>query len=481
MSQPYNILLVTTDQQRDDHVGWSPDARMDTPNLDALAEGCAFRRCVTVNPICMPARCALVTGKYTRQIGAVSMSGELSLEHPTFLRSLQSAGYRTIGVGKFHFWQGWPWEAPRGAGHDLVDGRSKMQAYGFDELWEVSGKQLAYRNYCEYAALLERRGLLGEYRDWIDHCGPNNPDAEESPVTAHAWPFPEELYIDRAIGAEGLARLEGLPADKPFFMHLSFCGPHQPFDPPASALEKRKGAPSHDFIPGPKPLSPETKERLAGMQAAYKAMIDVIDDEIGKTLRHLESSGLLENTVILFASDHGEMLGDHGRLQKQSYYRQSVQVPCAIRHPQHLDGRFVESPVELTDLAATILDVAGMDPQIELGSKKWPAFHDRVPCRSLMPLVRGETDRARDYAFSECRNDWQMVQDERFKYVRHLNGPDPMRPGESLFDLDSDPQELRSIADDPAAAAELEARRRYCDAVLGRYPPAQLNSVSREP
>jgi arylsulfatase A-like enzyme len=185
---------------------------------------------------------------------------------------------------------------------------------------------------------------------------------------------------------------------------------------------------------------------------------------------------MLDNTVFLFTTDHGEMMGDHLRVQKGSYYWQSVRVPTAIRHPDHLDGRVVGAPIELTDLTATILDVAGLDPQQSL-SRAWPAFHDRVPCRSLMPIVRGETDRVREAAFSECNGQWQMMRNEEWKYVRLLSSGTPQDPDERLFYLAEDPDELIDRAADPsgapdcaAALSELRGRMRQ---LIDTTPAAQ--------
>jgi arylsulfatase A-like enzyme len=195
------------------------------------------------------------------------------------------------------------------------------------------------------------------------------------------------------------------------------------------------------------------------------------------------------------------MLGDHGRLQKSSWHEQALVVPTAIRHPDHLRGALCAAPVEITDLSATILDIAGIDPSAAL-SKPWPAFHDRVPCRSLMPVVRGESDSVREFSFSECSgNDahldhhlpglarfqeleqplWQAIRDARWKYIRHLQYAAPGAVREELYDLRSDPHETRNLAagaptaDARAdAAAVLTLMRERREWVEDSTPPAQL-------
>lgn len=470
---PYNILLLMTDQHRADHVGFLPGARMATPNLDRLAESVAFRNCITSNPICTPARSSLLTGKYSHQIGMLSMSGDLSLQHPTYARALQRAGYWTAGVGKFHWMQGWPWDSPDGTGHDLVRLRPQVAQYGFDYVWEVAGKQLARHNYCEYAARLDRKGLLGAYREHLRACGPNGMSPEKTRWNGDPWPFDEEDYVDHVIGDEILRALRERPKDRPFFLFGSFCGPHKPYDPPASALARFPLEEVDDFTGDGQAMPGELKRRLYRVRRAYKAMIAVIDDEAGRILRTLEAEGLLDNTVILFTADHGEMLGDRARMSKQQPWRHSVAVPTAIRHPAHLRRAVVEVPVELTDVAATLLDVAGLDP-VEALSKPWPAFHDVVPCRSLLPIVRGETNAVCDMAFSECHNVWQLLQSERWKYIRFRDTAMSPGPPERLFDLWEEPDELHNLAEDPSCAGILAEFRERRVALNDATPPAQL-------
>jgi choline-sulfatase len=474
VSQPNNILFLMTDQQRPDHAGFLPGSKIQTPNIDRLAGGVCFANCVTVNPICTPARTALLTGKYTHQIGTLAMSGDLSRQHPTYPRALQQAGYWTAGIGKFHWMQGWPWDTERGGGHDLAALGNEVRRYGFDYVWETAGKQLAQRNRCEHMAHLEKKGLLEAYRDHIYERGGNTDDALKVGFTGEPWPFDEEDYVDILTGDRIVECIRNRPEDRPFFIFGSFCCPHAPFDPPASYLERVPYEEDDDFITGDDVLPDDVKERLWRLRRAYRAMILLVDEQVGRIGQVLEEEGLLDDTVVLFTSDHGEMMGDHLRVQKNSWYRQSAVVPTAIRHPDHPDRSVNPSVIEITDLTATILDVAGLDPQ-EVLSKRWPAFHDRVPCRSLLPIVRGDADSVRDFAFSECNGAWQMIQSGRWKYVREpLRRGSPDEPvGEKLFDLESDPDELIDRAADPACAEVLAECRRRREWVMDGTPPAQ--------
>jgi choline-sulfatase len=220
-------------------------------------------------------------------------------------------------------------------------------------------------------------------------------------------------------------------------------------------------------------MPPDLKRRLYRLRRAYKGMIAAIDVQVGLLLDKLERENLLDSTVIFFTCDHGEMLGDRGRMSKMQPWRQSVVVPTAMRHPQFLNRRTCTAPVELTDVAATILDVSGVDPRVGL-SKPWPAFHDRVPCRSLLPIVAGTAQSVRDYAFSECMNVWELVATEEWKYVRYAAGRKGERAREELYNVGEDPKEQIDLAGDGACRSALQALRHARADVLDATPPAQL-------
>ncbi len=350
--------------------------------------------------------------------------------------------------------------------------RERIKQFGLDYVWESAGKQLAQANYCDYGAYLHAKGLLDVYRDHIAACGSNAMDPERTCWSGDPWPFPEDDYIDNVTGREILNALDARPADRPFFLFGSFCGPHKPYDPPASYLEQVPLEEIDNFLPGETVMSAEVKQRLYRVRRAYKAMIGVIDHQVGLLLEKLEREGLLDSTVILFTADHGEMLGDHNRMSKMQPWRQSVTVPTAIRHPEYLNSAQCDAPVELTDLTATILDMAGLDARQAL-AKAWPAFHDRVPCRSLMPIIRGEAGHIRDIAFSECNGAWQLLQSAQWKYIRYLSArvDEPRR--EELFDLHADPEEQHNLANQPHVQAVLGQMREARTAILDATPPAQ--------
>lgn len=469
-----NILFLMTDQQRYDCVGYAQDAKVATPNIDRLAEGCVFSHCQTVNPVCQPTRTALLTGKYAHQIGTLRMSGDLNLDHPTFPQALQRAGFWTAGVGKFHYLQPWQWTVERGCGVPLKDLHPEMESLGYNYVWETSGKQLASKNYCDYCDYLEEHNLLEPYRDMVDARGLNTAiPGEELSKDGDAWPFDEKHHIDIVTGRKIREAISERPKDRPFFVFGSFCSPHKPFDPPQRFLDEIPYEEMDDFLPGEEgALSDADKKHLWKLRRAYKATIRLVDEEIGKILDQLETEGLMEDTLIVFTSDHGELMGDHYRVQKSAFWRESLNVPLAIRHPNHLNAATNDSPVEITDITATILDVAGLD-SVESLSRSWPAFNNIVPCQSLLPILSNEAEAIRDFAFSEFSNEWQCIVSQRFKYVRYLAYEDPDDPAECLFDMDVDPAEQHNLIKDPAYRDEADWHRRRLQFTLDKTPPAQ--------
>jgi arylsulfatase A-like enzyme len=469
-----NIIFLMTDQQRLDCTSFSGSNRVDTPNIDRIAESVGFTGCRTINPICTPARTGLLTGRYTHQIGTLSMSGDLHQDIPTYPQALQRAGYHTAGIGKFHFLQTWKWGAGRQRGVNLVEIEDEMKKYGFDYIWESSGKQLSRQNYCHYCKYLDELGLLDKYRDFVDSAGGNyghlgNYDIDNT--NGDPWPFEEKHHVEVITADEIIGQIVNRPEDKPFFIFGSFCSPHKPFDPPQRYLDMIPDE-ALDLISGDMEIPEDVRKKLQMMARSYLATIKLTDDQIGRVFEALESEGLLDDTVILFTTDHGEMGGDHCMKQKNIFYKESVRVPAAIRHPDYLEQRIVESPIEITDLTATILEIAGLDP-VEALSIDWPAFNNRIPCRSLMPIVNGDTDRIRDFAFSECSGVWNMIVDEKYKYVRYLDYDEPGKYEELIFNLVEDPDELVNLAKAPEGQALIQKYRDRRDWIMDSTPSCQ--------
>lgn len=496
-----NILLFMTDQQRYDQVGYGENNRGEvTPNIDRIAAYAHFTACQTGNPICTPARTSLITGRYSRQIGTLTMSGDLFPQIPTFMQALQKAGYTTYGIGKFHYLQTYPWSTPRGCGMDPVAQEQEMKRFGYDFIWETAGKQQTVGNYCFYGDYLHKKGMLEQVRDFFAECGGRNGDtADHNYDKALPWPFDEEDYIDVVTGRVAMEQLGKHPAEKPFYMKVSFCGPHKPYDAPQRYLDMFPMEREDDFLlPEGQVLTREEKEALWRQRRSAKAMIRLIDDQIGKILELLERRDMLKDALILFTSDHGDMLGDHYLIQKGVPWRQALNVPLAAWLPGGESVGKRTGVVELHDIAATILDYAGLDPEEAL-SRPWPAYNDRLPCRSFLPVLRGETERHRKFAYSESdfteerhgdtvfsevlrkrggggkrSSAWRSVVTEEYKYIRYLGYELGEAPYEEFYDLTLDPMETHNRIEDPAYAEQLREARLTMDYVTDHYPAAQL-------
>ncbi len=470
MEQP-NILLLMTDQLRADHLGWSESPHITTPNLDRIADGgCVFDKARTVNPVCQPARTALLTGRYSRQIHTLAMGkNDLPSSVPTYCRALREAGYRTIGIGKFHFLHG-----TESGPNELEHVREYHKALGFEETWEASGKELPRKHYCDWSVQLEKKGILNHYLENMsrlkNHAYNWSYPLDQQWVPGD-WPFDEEDYVDCATGTRIVDTLRQQKTGKPFFLFGSFCGPHPPYDPPRRFLDQFPLDESEPIISA-RELTATERRCIYELRRRYKAMIALIDEQVGRILDALDAEGMADNTIIAFTSDHGEFLGDHATYDKMRPQAPSVNIPLAIKLPAASSIRH-EGLVELTDLTATLLDAAGLDPQESLSGQNAAPFHDRIPGRSLLPIVRGETTAPiREDVFSEFAGVWSSIETERWKYIRYQQGPEIGQ--ELLFDLKRDPEELQNCADDPGNSEALQALRNRLLAKLDWAVPGQF-------
>jgi len=152
-----NILFLMADQLRPDYLGWHARSVTCMPNLERLAKGTVFLQALSTNPLCTPARVSLLTGKYPHQVGMLSMSGDLHPAHRTYAAALRDSGYQTAAIGKGLWFQTWPWSTPRGEGLDLHAMRPRLDHLGFETLLECTGKELLFRNECDYGRHLTAR------------------------------------------------------------------------------------------------------------------------------------------------------------------------------------------------------------------------------------------------------------------------------------------------------------------------------------
>ncbi len=447
---PPHIILLMTDQQRWDAMGCTSGGVVVTPHLDRLAaEGTLFEHAYTSCPSSTPARSGLLTGLspwHHGLLGYGKVPARCRFEMPRLLRE---RGYFTFGIGKMH------WH-PQRAKH------------GFHEvLLDESGR-------------VEDENFVSDYRQWFQlHCPGGDPDATGIGWNDHgaAVYVPDEaLHPTRWTGATAceLIRNYDTGSGQPLFLKVSFARPHSPYDPPRRWLDLYEGR----DVPAPwvgdwcgryaAPLDPAKAAADApfgnfGADYArrsrrhYYANVSFIDEEIGRIVSALREKGMYDDALIVFVSDHGDMLGDHYHWRKTYPYEGSTHIPFIVKWPAALavaPGR-VAQPVELRDVLPTLLDVAGGDV---------PAGMDG---RSVAPLARGDTAGWRRYIDMEhatCYspdNYWCVLTDGRIKYVWNFHNG-----SEQLFDLECDPHELHDVAAEPAYRETLEALRRAMGAHL---------------
>jgi len=482
MSDRPNFLWICTDQQRYDTIGALGYGHVSTPNLDQLvAEGVAFTHAYCQSPICTPSRGSFLTGMYPSAVHVNGNGNECFPDHPPLVtRTLAEAGYDCGLVGKLHLASAYERLEPR-----VNDG---------------------YR-YWQYSHAPRDDWPQGHaYADWVRSKG----HALEE-LTGDPEGVPEELH-QTTWCAEKTIDFIRQERRGPWLVSVNIYDPHPPFNPPKryremfdpaqmpgplfrdSDLPQQRELAAVDFQSSPRhpenldirhpviSLSPLAGERQPGigedaaspgvdlttrrdaqtLQAAYCAMIKLIDDQVGRVIEALEDTGQRQNTVVIFTSDHGEMLGDHGLIQKGCrFYEGQVRVPLIFSWPGHLrEGLQSPALVELVDQTPTLLELAGLD------------VPERLHGQSLLPILTG--DRAADHHRDAVRCEYYdaldlpngtlatMYRDERHKLVvYHGHGL-----GE-LYDLVADPGEFENLWHRPAAqSVKLELLQRSFDASI---------------
>ena len=454
-----NILLICTDQQRYDALGCYGNTTISTPQIDALAaEGVLFEQCYVQSTVCAPSRASLLTGQYPHIHGLWANGVTLPPDRERFPRALAAAGYDCGVIGKMHL-------AACHGGRTEERGDDGFRVY-------------------EWAHDPTHGSPENAYHRWLEA---QHPDLYTA-ATAHGFgrvghdavgfdTMPTEAHYSHWVGERTRDFLrDGREADKPFFLWANFYDPHHPFVAPQEYLERYDPATLPVPLGGPKNLASRppilttasaksyagiargyAEYSAAEMQdavAAYYAMVTLIDDEVGRILTTLRDLGLADDTLVIFTSDHGEMLGDHATMLKgPMMYEGAVRVPLLARWPGRLPaGERRADLVQWLDLGPTILDAAGLPP-LSGGQGQ-----------SLLPLARGDAEAPRrGWAICEYRDSGHpydpavhvtMLRTGDHKLIVHHGAPATARQrvGE-LYDLAADPQELRNLWDDPASAA----------------------------
>lgn len=408
-----NIILIMTDHFRPDAIGRS------TPNLLRLANnGSKFENAYAGAPLCQPSRVSIVSGMYPSQNGVCgNMTPPIpdKLRDDTFMNHLQETGYYTALIGKHHYIDAY------GLGIDVVDEQDEaIKQYGFDHVWQVVDCDENLHNDDRYTHYLRDKGLLDMYRDEIkkhaSKCGP--------------YPLDEDDCEDGYIGRMGREFVAEYDSDKPFYLNLSFVGPHPPYWHPGDL--------QHDPEKMSAPLGAPDSELVRERRAHYMDKCAIIDRTIGKLLDTLEDKQILDETVIIFVSDHGDNLGDFGIWDKRFFYEQSAGVPMILHGPgirrgdRNVGGKNSKALVSLIDLYPTILSLAGM--------KTTDVMKNRDG-RDLVKILNDEQGAFRDELYSELGTS-VMIRHGNWKLVY-----DPEQGGvQYLFNLANDPREENNLA-----------------------------------
>lgn len=441
-----NIILFITDQQRFDTIGALGGVHVKTPNIDRLTRtGTSFTQCYCAAPSCVPSRASFFNLKYPRETG-VHHNG--STWTHSWVEDLQRAGYHTVNIGKMHTV---PFDTP----------------CGFDERFVVENKDRPLKLnqahggfYDEWDKFLNNQGIRKPSRETYKKEYPGYEEA----LGAYEWPLENFNHPDIFVGTMARWFVEQRESASPLFLEIGFPGPHPPYDPPAGYLEKYADM----AIPVPvttrdeldkQPLAQKAyrQEMITGNHDAirwrecpdqdslkrlhkhYAANITLIDEQIGVILDALERRGYLENSIVIFTSDHGDCLGEHGHIQKWTMYDSVVRVPMIVRASELPSGECCEALLQQMDIIPMMFELAGV------------LLSETCSALSALPVVRGEHP-GREHVFAEHSRDnilkavdmMQMIRSKEWKLVDYDRGS----VGE-LYNLSVDPKETNNLWSDP--------------------------------
>ncbi|MCK5249442.1 MAG: sulfatase-like hydrolase/transferase, partial [Spirochaetaceae bacterium] len=408
-----NIILISTDHFRRDAVGER------TPSLMALVkDGIRFYNAYCNSPLCQPSRNSLITGRYPSEIGILGNQNEpikKQLREDTFMRHLQEAGYNTAMIGKHHYLDRY------GIGMDVAEDEQTVREYGFNEVIQVLDDGENLHNDDDYTKHLKSKGLLEDFRQHV--VIPNHSDNH------FEHPFSEADTVDGFVRDRAIDFLRSCGKGDPFYLFVSFPGPHPPIWHPGGSRFQPCDMPA--------PFGAEDSENTQIRRSHYFERCSLIDDYIGSIVEYLKENQLYENTALIFTSDHGDMLGDFGIWDKRFMYESSVGIPLIMKRPSNSPQRRIDGTIESKalvshlDLYPTILDLAAVSPK----NKK--CRHGR----SLVPILNDKPCSFHDAIIAELATSI-MIRTPNWKLVY-----DPQQGGiQYLFNLVVDSDELTNLA-----------------------------------
>lgn len=438
MKRPPNILFLMSDEHRADVCGFAGNTVIRTPNLDELAHtGVVFRNAYTPSPICIPGRQAMMSGRFPRSCGCEHFGQDLEPGAMTFARRFSQHAYATVCSGKLHH-----------VGRDQMQGWLKRLAGDV----VMDERLIEDRDPAAFAKIREQQPRW----KWSDMMEIHRarPDTEsrnqrfDLHATRAAVEFIEEYFIDHTY--------DRLSPDRPLFLKVSLVQPHYPYICTRDLLGYyfnrvqpfvNEEVFDHPFLSERQVRVGDdgaTEREIRRATAAYYGMIETVDKHFGEVLQALRSAGQnLDDWIIIFTSDHGEMLGEHGIWEKQKFFEGSVRVPLVVRWPRRFEARVVKENVNLCDIFATLCELA--DIPIPQG----------LDSRSLVPLLKGDSSGWDDETVSQFGGGKLMIKRGPLKY-QYYGEAMP----EVLFDLSVDPGERSNCIAEPRHAAALAGFRR---------------------
>jgi choline-sulfatase len=419
-----NIILIEADQLTGYVLPvYNPEGQAISPNITKLAnEGVLFNNAYCVSPLCCPSRASMFSGSRPSRNKVWGNGSEFSADIPTMMHFLKHGGYRTVVSGKTHF-----------IGPDQLHGFDKRlttDIYPSDFSWSIDWKPQVEHRIGTSVKKLEVSGL----------CKTNNQILYDTEVQFRAVEF---------------LRYEALqPKESPFFLHVSYTQPHEAYQSVPKFWDlyedvdiKMPSQPEDsedDIHPVTQWLKvhhgidqyPPSEDTIRASRRAYYAMITQIDEYVGELVNELKHLGLYENTIIIFTSDHGDMMGERGMWYKRTFFEQSVKVPLIVHNPKRYVPKVLDEVVSHTDMCATISDMgSNIEDYLRFGSSDGSSFK---------PLLEGDMPQWKDQAVMEyfgpgVEEPWLCIREGAFKYVYTRNN-DPL-----LFNVVEDPTEVKNL------------------------------------
>jgi arylsulfatase A-like enzyme len=485
-----NILFIMSDDHASHAMSCYGSRINETPNLDRIAEGgMRFDNCFCTNSICTPSRASILTGTYNHVNGVTTLATPMDNRLMTFPKLLQGAGYQTAMIGKWHLGQG-PEHEPTGFDYwNVLPGQG---SYVDPEMIEM-GKRRTFEGYAtDLITDMSIEWLQGRdpERPFMLMCHHKAPHRPWVPDEEHARmydgveiPYPDTFDDDYANRASAAAAARMRVERDMHALDLKIVPP-DPDNPrrslaPPESLEGYTLTTTDGEVVSFESPSELKRWKYQRYIKDYLRCVASIDDNVGRLLDYLDEAGLAEDTVVVYTSDQGFFLGDHGWYDKRFMYEESLRMPFVVRYPREIAAGSVNSDIALTvDFAPTFLDLAGVPvPNFMQGT-------------SFRPLLRGETpgdwQRSLYYRYwmhGAHHNVWAHygVRTLRYKLIYYYadglghagTTDDVQEPEWELFDLHDDPCELNSVYDDPAYApvvAELKAELRRLRGLVGDTP-----------